>query len=339
MLWGFSTNGFYHEGFFMRAVAVAQTKDLQTQHLANILWAFGRVCPNIALRQRAMLSLLPSCNQQVQSFKAEELGSAALSLAKTFGGNSADGKLPGVAIEFLAHVVRLAPACVSSFSLQSLINVVNAFAMISMRDEDHIYVAFGQEALQRMQAMSSQELLRTFQAFLAAATRRSNTSAAACSGLMAAGLAWRVDSLKKHEAQCLSRLCCEFFGIEHDQNLSRKELHDYCLCLAASPFLSRGAIENKELPATDWRGRVTYDTLSTLSTQSTDDIESSAEGDQESGRSELEAITHRATCPASVTARMVVKNTFVHIEGLDGDVIAIAALQRSRSVPSLFMQG
>ncbi|OLP78860.1 hypothetical protein AK812_SmicGene40919 [Symbiodinium microadriaticum] len=53
MLWGFATNSFFHE-------------DLQSQHLANILWAFARV----------RLSFLPLCTKQLQSFKPQAVGNS-----------------------------------------------------------------------------------------------------------------------------------------------------------------------------------------------------------------------------------------------------------------------
>lgn len=335
MLWGFATNGFFHEAFYAGAAAIALAKPLQTQHIANILWAFGRVCPPGPLRSEAMLSLVPLCIRQAYKFKAEELASAALALSKTFEETETE-RLPTEVAEFLSRVAFLVPLSVTKFSTQSLANTLHAFTLAGTYEDDmldNLFQALGGEVISRMQTMTTQELVRTLGAFLAAA-KHTCTSAAAISaaGTIAAYLEGRIEYMRKTEIQCLWRLCSSVFGSEN-KNPSRPELREYMQCIAWSTYNSKFGHASELLNS---------ETFSTLST----DVDSSSDGDKESSGHDLDScdsLTLSMQKAFEIQTQTVVKNTFIHIKGIqrlddDGEFLEIGTLKRSRSLPCLSVE-
>merc|ERR1719498_421872 len=105
-----------------------------------------------------MLRFVPACLQQKRNFKAEELATTALSLAKTFT-ECGEQALPGAVSDFLASVAFLVPLSIARFSTQSLFNVVSAFTLVGGQDAS-LFDTLGQEVTRRRHTMASQELVR-----------------------------------------------------------------------------------------------------------------------------------------------------------------------------------
>jgi len=62
-----------------------QSKDLTTQHLANIFAALARVAPRHPVTQTTILNLVPQCSNRVDAFRPQELAATLLAVAKVFG--------------------------------------------------------------------------------------------------------------------------------------------------------------------------------------------------------------------------------------------------------------
>jgi len=235
MLWGFASSGFFHEAFYQKAAVAATTKELSTQHLANILWAFTQVRPQHALTMHTVMSFLPSCYLRMSDFKSQELASVALSVAKVFSTSSQHGhggqrqQLPEQVTRFFEAIPRKVPYPMSSFSTQSLTNMIGACASVGICDERSLVPALGQEAIRRAHVLQPPELLRLFQVFLATSPHGSSSNVA---GMLAMMLAGRLETLRSRDMRSLSGTCIDYFGYKNGHELNREELRRCCIQVA-----------------------------------------------------------------------------------------------------------
>lgn len=228
MLWGFASSGFFHEPFFQRAAVAAKSKELSAQHLANILWAFSRVCPQHPLTERTFLSFLPVCCQRMESFKAQELSSLARSVATVFARVPGEEQvpLPSEVATFFDLIPKMAVAYdLAGFSTQSLTNMAGAIVMVGLCKSDALFPLFAQEAVRRAHSMQPAELLCLFQVFLTATPDGSYNEIAS---LMARTLADNLDGLRTRGVCSLSRTCIKYLGYKRSRDLNLRELRLLC---------------------------------------------------------------------------------------------------------------
>jgi hypothetical protein len=168
----------------------------------------------------------------MRAFKAQEISSVALTVAKAFCGDQPSQRivLPPEVLEFFACLPSALPHNMASFSTQSLTNLASAFTMVGYCDEEELLPFLGQEALSRAHDMESVDLLRLFQVFLSA--RSPNSSSTGIAGQLALKLADRLKNLRARDVRSLSRSFTEFLDLKHGRDLSRQELRDYCIQVA-----------------------------------------------------------------------------------------------------------
>jgi hypothetical protein len=262
MLWGFGTNGFFHEAFFIKSSQVTQRMDLQAQHLANILWAFARVRPRHAVTHATIVSLLPSCTQQLETFKPQEVSSTALAVAKAFGQGDDETyrgpppphgmgqrvgppMIPSQVVEFFSAIIPWAMPRLREFSAQSLANTVSAYAMMQMNGSAALMKAIGNEVLGRQEALEPTALLHLLKGFSVAPP-----GVLDCCDVvrpLCAGLALHVDRLRPQEMQTLTRICAGLLGLRRHRDFTCEELRSCCIALSSPD--GGAAIGNIPLPS------------------------------------------------------------------------------------------
>jgi len=232
MLWGFASSGYFHEAFFRKAACVANSKDLSTQHLANIIWAFSLVCPLRSMTQAIILNCLPSCTQEIHMFKSQELSSVVISVAKAFSfelpGESP--MLPDEVEEFFCIVPSALPLDLASVSTRSLLNVASALtALPILATRNALFPRLVPSVLKRANTMPPTELVRFLHVFLVANRQGANLGLPSLLGMF---LALRMENLKARDQKLLSRTLVEHYGLNLSRDLSLKELRECCIQLA-----------------------------------------------------------------------------------------------------------
>mmetsp|Transcript_70411 Transcript_70411/g.168126 ORF Transcript_70411/g.168126 Transcript_70411/m.168126 type:complete len:899 (+) Transcript_70411:98-2794(+) len=237
MLWGFATNSFFHEAFYARAAVVAQRMELQSQHLANILWAFARVRPKHALTQQTVLSFLPLCTKQLQSFKPQEVSSTLLASAKAVGNSDELAPAPATLESFSPEVLDFFHACLPwvvarmrEFSEQSLANSVSAYAMVPVNGSDTLVECAGKEVLGRLQELDVNALVHLLKGFMMVPTNNPMQVIK----VLAEGIAAQLDRVRTQEMQSLGRLLNRGAAPAHQRELDRDEIRARLLSLASS---------------------------------------------------------------------------------------------------------
>lgn len=273
MLWGFASSGFFHDMFFQCAAFAALSKELSTQHLANILWAFTRVRPRYPLTQRIVLSFLPLCHQQLCKFKAQEVSSVALTVAKAF---SHSELIPSEVLSFFAAVSK-ARYNVADFSTQSLTNMSSAFAMMKIY-EDPILLQLGNETVARAPFMEPPDLFRVFQVYLSA--QGASTGCAHIAGLLVSPLADRLKSLRPRDIKILTNSCTDFL-----RDANRHDLLEHCAQIVDNVSVS---VESHQHVDTKFAGDLNLEVASGAETEeprnSISDLSDSGEVDSNSDR-------------------------------------------------------
>eukprot|EP00427_Karlodinium_veneficum_P021732 CAMPEP_0169103772 /NCGR_PEP_ID=MMETSP1015-20121227/22901_1 /TAXON_ID=342587 /ORGANISM="Karlodinium micrum, Strain CCMP2283" /LENGTH=605 /DNA_ID=CAMNT_0009165007 /DNA_START=346 /DNA_END=2163 /DNA_ORIENTATION=- len=225
MLWGFASVGYFHDQFYELAADATRAKELSAQHLANILWAFSRVRAKHPLTQRTILSALPLCCRQMHSFKAQELSSVALSVAKAFTNkeNEQPQPFPQEVIDFFTCIPKALPGNLANFSTQSLTNMASAFSMIDACNSEGLFNLFGQEAIHRAVEMEPGELLRILPVFLGTPGVQGNYA-----GVFAIQISNRLGQFRTRDLRQLSRTFIEYFDLKRGRDLTRQELCECC---------------------------------------------------------------------------------------------------------------
>ncbi|CAJ1450824.1 unnamed protein product, partial [Effrenium voratum] len=250
MLWGFATNSFFHEAFYARASQVAQKMDLQSQHLANILWAFARVRPKHPLTLQTVLSLLPLCTQQLQTFKPQEVSSTLLATAKAVGNADDMAPMSATLDNFRQEVLDFFHACLPwvvarlrDFSEQSLANSVSAYAMVPVRGSDTLVDCAGKEVLKRHKDLDVNALVHLLKGFTLVPT--SNSSVQVVKAL-AEGVSAQLDRVRAQEMQSLGRLLNRG---GQPRELDREEIRARLVALAQSVQLNVATDSFQKVPA------------------------------------------------------------------------------------------
>lgn len=236
MLWGFATNGFFHEDFYREAALAAQKFPLQSQHLANILWALARVRPRHQITRSTLLALLPHCTARLSTFKPQEVSSTALAVGKAFGFCDDDGfvderlmgvALPPVVLTFFNAVTPWALNRLGDFSAQSLANTVSAYASLRIGDGMGLFEAVAAEVWHRCNCIQPTEMLHLLKGFASAPSGTGNDIIK----MLASGVARHLRSFKVQELQLLSRICSDLLGQRHRvRDIGTEELES-CLLL------------------------------------------------------------------------------------------------------------
>lgn len=241
MLWGFATNGFFHEAFFSNASLAAQQMNLQSQHLANIVWAFVRVRPQHQVTHATILSMLPVCTRQLETFKPQEVSSTALAVAKAFSPGEeferqhsmpqVDMMLPPQILDFFLAAMSWMMPRLHEFSAQSLANTVSAFTMMRIGGDQALYASVGQEVLRRFDMFEPTELLHLLKGFSCVPQ---DEVCAYVTRTLAAGVGRHIDTLRPQEMQTLSRICMSLLGVRRSPDLNVDDLRSCCLQFASS---------------------------------------------------------------------------------------------------------
>jgi len=243
MLWGFATNGFFHEAFFSNASRAAQQMNLQSQHLANIVWAFVRVRPQHPVTHATILSMLPVCTRQLDTFKPQEVSSTALAVAKAFspGDELERNSVPPLAhpdimlhpqiLDFFVAAMSWMLPRLHEFSAQSLANTVSAFTMMRIGGDQALYSSVGQEVLRRFDTFEPTALLHLLKGF---SSVPQDEVCAYVTRTLAAGVGRHIDILRPQEVSALSRICVSLLGYPRSQELNIDELRSCCLQFASS---------------------------------------------------------------------------------------------------------
>jgi hypothetical protein len=269
MVWGFASAGFFHEQFYQLAATAALSKDLSTQHMANILWAFTRVRPRHPLTQRTVLSFLPLCCQQLRRFKAQEVSSVTLSVAKTF--SDSESACPSV-FAFFNSVSKIRYH-LTDFSTQSLTNMSSGLVMMHLLDCD-LLVNLGEESVRRAPLMAVSDLFRIFQVFHSA--KDSSRHCDYIAGLLVSPLADRLKNLRPREIKALSHSCSDLL-----RDLTRQDLLEKCAQIIDSASSSDTCSQCSSTKfARDFEASATetdepVNSISELSDSTEEDVESS----------------------------------------------------------------
>lgn len=132
-LWGMAANLYYHPTFFRAAVTITANREMNSQHLANIIWACARARPRHAATRSAIVMLVPRCVSIMHTFKPQEGASTILAVAKAFGRTGRESgppTLPSQVLDFCYVAEQWVIQRTSSFSVQSFGNVISAFACL-----------------------------------------------------------------------------------------------------------------------------------------------------------------------------------------------------------------
>jgi hypothetical protein len=332
MFWGFASSSFYHAEFFRRAIHIAARQNLQPQHVANILWAFTRVCPDDELTRSTVLNFLPLCSEHLDAFKPRELSSIALSVAKAFESFHSAGNPPHAeVIDFYLRVALALPDQMDSFGSQSFAGLIRAFLVMDAGN-DELVATFGQEALKRMPEMPSLDVIRVFEAFLQPAS--CSDIGASFLAMFAAELHKRVDGFKKHEIRSLTRVFSSVFTLNKSATVTRPDLKTYCRWIGSNQACFKNSAK---FPMVCTSAKVPIDAVSTVSTDTAtsvvDDVDTS-DGNSDA-TPEAEGQRGRSSTWQEVS---IVRNTFLHFVGEACMQPKIASMQRSSSSPSLCIQ-
>lgn len=144
-LWGFAANAYYHPAFFRDSILQTKRMELNSQHLANMLWACTRVRPRHTATREALTLLVPRCTDVMATMKPQECASVLLAIAKVFGcaarkrpampslpAGPEEGQCPPEVLQFCHAAEHWATSRMSSFSAQSLVNVISACAALGL---------------------------------------------------------------------------------------------------------------------------------------------------------------------------------------------------------------
>jgi len=237
ILWGFASCNFEHQDLFNRAPLVLQKMKLLPQHMANILWAYGRNQPQHPITAHVVVKFLPMCAVTLDTFKPQEVASMAIAAAKTFGqgklckhimpsiGRLEDEKdLPAAVPFFFDLVVPWTEKRLHMFSVQSLANMRSAFAMLPVSGQNSMMRHTSDEVLQRLPYLQLSEMLLLLKSFLFTASAGCRATEA-----LAASIATRFDQLQPQELSKLKSICSRFPGLP--VNPTREELHSFFLTL------------------------------------------------------------------------------------------------------------
>eukprot|EP00928_Gymnodinium_smaydae_P043914 TRINITY_DN29347_c0_g1_i1.p1 TRINITY_DN29347_c0_g1~~TRINITY_DN29347_c0_g1_i1.p1 ORF type:complete len:838 (+),score=117.49 TRINITY_DN29347_c0_g1_i1:58-2571(+) len=248
LLWGFASNGFVHEGLLRRAAVLVKDMDLKAQHLANILWAFARVRPRHPLTQEVVLSLLPACSAQLNSFKPQEVASTLLAVAKSFTSlDSTDPPptLPIAVAAFIDHTTPWALSKLHEFSSQSLANVALAHVMLRTAKLSHrvgqeveavldmvVEVVLVRCSTQSLEATSMVHLIKGFAAAVPEwqTSRHVPVSMPRALRALARCLMAHVRMLRTQDMQILSRACASLTSSRC--GVTPEEVQAQCLLIA-----------------------------------------------------------------------------------------------------------
>jgi len=250
-LWGFAASMYYHAALFHESILQAEHMQLNPQHLANMLWAFTRVRPRRTTTRQAVALLAPRCTSVMDTMKPQECASALLAVAKAFGqlgrkraaapcyaAGPEEGHCPPEVLQFCHAAQHWATRRISSFSAQSLANVIAACAALGL---DRLARVAQTEVMQRSLKLPPSGLVALLRGLL---SNLAIPIAAACP--VANSLAHNFPS-SPGDVSSLSRLFLSRHP-ERSEEPSRAELLEWCvqLSLDASAACARAAAAGAE---------------------------------------------------------------------------------------------
>jgi len=237
ILWGFASCNFEHQDLFNKAPTVMHKMKLLPQHMASILWAYGRNQPQHPITAHVVINFLPMCAVTLDTFKPQEVASMAIAAAKTFGqgtlrkhimpssGLGEDEKdLPGAVSFFFDLVAPWTEERLHMFSVQSLANMRSAFAMLPVSGQSSMMKHTSHEVLRRLPRLQLSEMLLLLKSFVFTASAGCRATEA-----LAATIATRFDQLRPQELCKLNSICSSFPGLPVSP--TKEELHSFFLTL------------------------------------------------------------------------------------------------------------
>jgi hypothetical protein len=253
LLWGFAANDFFHQELFTKASEQAQHMNLNSQQLANILWAITRAKQQLPNTSITFRMLLPKCCQQIHTFKPQEYASTAMAIAKAYAqvGEELvrlDTPPPAEVLYFLIYTLPIMLPRLQAFSDQSLANILTAFTALQAVGLPMLVTEIGQLVVERIHRLETPVLLqfiRTFsscnlvhsqvRALVEGKLHQNDTRAVALGvsqGLYGEMIS-RLDRLNSEEKRSLTRLCSRALKIQQDPGeASVADLRRYCLALS-----------------------------------------------------------------------------------------------------------
>eukprot|EP00930_Biecheleria_cincta_P000987 TRINITY_DN102167_c0_g1_i1.p1 TRINITY_DN102167_c0_g1~~TRINITY_DN102167_c0_g1_i1.p1 ORF type:complete len:818 (+),score=145.71 TRINITY_DN102167_c0_g1_i1:101-2455(+) len=205
-LWGFASNGFFDEAFFEKAAWVLQyvhAANLQSQHLANVLWSFSRVKPDSMLTHRTFLALLPLCMTRLSTFKPQELSSTLLAVSKAFGkADQPDNPIHPMVLNFVCSCMAQVAMQLQEFSSMSLANLLHAHALMPTEASAMLVASLNAEVLRRCPSFDINSKVHLLKSYI---PLRSKQNIAIVS-MLANDIARNLGSVKPQELQILNRI-------------------------------------------------------------------------------------------------------------------------------------
>ncbi|CAK0860576.1 unnamed protein product [Prorocentrum cordatum] len=214
--------------------------ELNSQHLANILWAVARVRPKHTVTRAAAIRLLPRCTALLEQFKPQEASSVLLAASKIFGrshpGGSEEGAAPPPAgqpgehvqhpqevLMFCECVERWASPRVRTFSDQSLTNILVALGTLGLSGRRALTPAVEQEVLERAPHLPAGRFIVLFRGLL------SNPAVEPTVLQRAAGMMAEKFPLLPQDRWSLARV---FSARRSTANMTEEQLLNWCLTMS-----------------------------------------------------------------------------------------------------------
>jgi hypothetical protein len=240
MLWSFAAIGNQADDLYVAASRVAMGMELQSQQLANILWAITKMRARHPLTQEVVLNLLPRCTRLLETFKPQELASVALAAGKSFGKTDQEPMMTvhGAIQNYFQRTLPLAMPNLCQYSAQSLANLTSSLLSLQLGMDSDFFEYVGLEIVSRPERGFEHSALLLLLKTLPQVPSSSNVRNALA--FLFNEAASRADKLPVREFHILSRICAKLRGDEEPSGSgaatweSRQELQVWCRALARS---------------------------------------------------------------------------------------------------------
>jgi len=243
LLWGFAANDFFHLELIESAAIVVERSTLNTQQLANILWAMTRLRPQLKVARSTVVALMPRCCELLAGFQPQEFASTVMAAAKAFGRvgeelGQLDHALPPQVEFFFSAGCSFVTHSLHEFSHQSLANVATAYTAVQATSVLSILTQVGQVILKRVKGLSRSVLLQLIRTFTADFSDFHNWThfeklRKAVTQALFKEAGRGVSGFQPEEQRSLARLCDRAMNVRSGKGSAVEELQHCCNLLAA----------------------------------------------------------------------------------------------------------
>jgi hypothetical protein len=223
-LWGFAKVYFFHAAFYQLSIETAIRMQLNSQQLANMLWACARVRPRHPMTRCTVTQMLPRCTELLNTFKPQEGASVLLAVSKVFG--HVGQHHPQEVLDFRHAAEIWAMPRAQSFSVQSLTTSIMAFAALGSENPG-LWPALEGEVSRRAWRMSEAGLIIMFRSLVVHVMLPTEIIS-----VVAASLAWKFP-LHDGDLRELGKIyATHVLGVCENTHVPSEELLSWCQSLA-----------------------------------------------------------------------------------------------------------